>query len=460
MTEWLPDGGEHRRGEWEEGHISVDGIATPYHAGQVFAYNSPRRIIAMIAGTQGGKTSFGPWWLWKKIRLGGGGDYLAVTSSYDLFKLKMLPSIRECFEEILGIGRYWAGDKVLELAHPEEGFLAKRSSDPMWGRIILRSAESSGGLESATAKAAWLDEAGQEKFKVGSWRAIKRRLALNRGDILITTTLYVLGWLDQEVMGPAEESGVEKRYKVGPGELTVIDSEKANTALIQFDSIVNPEYPVEEFEEAREMLPEEEFDMQYRGRVGKMRTLIYDCFDVKRDVVEAFEIPGNWTRWVGMDFGGTNTVAVYFAEDPETGILYGYRLYKEGKLTAAEHAAKIQDGEEHELIIFGGDRSEGQWRKEFGSAGLDVYQPPDIGLEVGLLRVYAAKKKGLVKYFEDLWPIVDENLRYKRKVDEYGNVTDDIVAKKSFHYMDGERYIVGYVKGMTSSYGPNTTRYA
>jgi hypothetical protein len=37
-------------------------------------------------------------------------------------------------------------------------FHAKRADEPMWGRVILRSAQSEGGLESATVKAAWLDE--------------------------------------------------------------------------------------------------------------------------------------------------------------------------------------------------------------------------------------------------------------------------------------------------------------
>lgn len=446
-------------GQWRDGYISDEGVAVPFHLGQVLAYNSSRRIIAMIAGTQGGKTSFVSWWLWKQIRLNGGGDYLAVTATYDLFKLKLLPAMLECFEHILGIGRYWAGDKVLEIADPNEGFLARTSQDRMWARVILRSADSAGGLESATAKAAVLDEAGQEKFRVGSWRAIRRRLALNRGPILITTTLYQLGWLDADVMGPAEETGVEKRYRVGEAELIHIDSEEKDTTLIQYDSIINPQYPVEEFIDARETLPAEEFDMQYRGRVGKSRTLIYDCFSLKKNVVERFTIPGTWKRWVGLDFGGTNTAGVYFAEDPETGVLYAYRLYLEGKLTAAEHALKLMDSD-YELMIFGGTHSEGQWRKEFRTGGLYVHEPPNIGLEVGIMRVYAAKKKRLVVYFSDLWPIIDENLRYKRKVDEYGNVQDEIVAKASFHYMDAERYIVTYVKSTASSLRPSSIRYA
>lgn len=461
---WLPDGGVQVRAgkrKWPEGHISVEGKPVKYHWGQILAYNSPRRRIAMIAGTQGGKTSFGPWWLWKEIRINGGGDYLAVTSSYDLFKLKMLPTMLEVFETILGVGRYWTGDRILELAHPVDGFLAKKSTDVMWGRIILRSAESTGGLESATAKAAWLDEAGQDNFRVTAWRAIKRRLALSRGRVLFTTTLYSVGWLDREIMSPVEKAGETKKYRVGQGEMWVTDSESEDTSLIQYDSVVNPEYPMEEFNEARATLPADEFEMQYRGRTAKLRTLVYDCFDVKDDVIDPFEIPGNWVRWVGIDFGGTNTAAVYFAEDPNSGVLYAYRLYKGGKLSARGHIQELLQGEDTSVMqFFGGDTSEDQWRREFIQAGLYINKPPSVGLEVGILRVYAAKKKGLIKYFDTLWPIVDENLRYKRKTDEMGQVIDEIVAKKSFHYMDAERYIVSYVKATASSLGPGSRRYA
>src|SRR5690606_30690163 len=140
------------------------GVKLHFHDGQMRAWTSTRRIVAMIAGSQGGKTSFGPWWLAREVETCGPGDYLAVTATFDLFKLKMLPETRTVFEDILGIARYWAGDQILELCEhvwdddlgawvPLRGqFRAKRSDDPMWGRIILRSAVAKGGLESATAK--------------------------------------------------------------------------------------------------------------------------------------------------------------------------------------------------------------------------------------------------------------------------------------------------------------------
>lgn len=226
-----------------------------FHPGQARAWLSKRRHTLVLAGTQGGKTSFGPWWLYREIYgMGnlpgyhgmsgrGKGDYLAVTSSFDLFKLKMLPEIRTVFEDVLKVGRYWAGDRVLELINPGTGkFSVNGSSQTMWGRIILRSANAPSGLESATAKAAWLDEVGQDEWDVTAWEAILRRVSLNQGRTLGTTTVYNSGFLKAEIYDRWVNG--DKNYNV-----------------IQFASVINPSFPQEEFETARERLPDWRFKM-------------------------------------------------------------------------------------------------------------------------------------------------------------------------------------------------------
>lgn len=179
-----------------------------FHPGQVKAWQSKKRFIFVLAGTQSGKTTFGPWWLWKEIKECGGGDYLAVSPTYDLFKLKLLPEMLGVFVNILKIGRYYPSERIIEIADPRTGkFSAKLASDKMYARIILRSAEAGskkggagvGGLESATAKAAWLDECGMDTFSLQAWEAVLRRLSLSEGKILGSTTIYNNGWLKREI---------------------------------------------------------------------------------------------------------------------------------------------------------------------------------------------------------------------------------------------------------------------
>lgn len=426
----------------------------PFHAAQVYAYESLRRIVAMIAGSQSGKTSYGPWWLRREI-FGddiypgrGPGDYLAVTATFDLFKLKMLPEFLRVFDEKLHLGRFWAGDKVFELRDPKTGeFWAKKSTDPMWGRVILRSASALGGLESATAKGMWLDECGQDDFSLDAWRALERRGRIHRARALLTTTLYNLGWLKLQVIDRAEEKGTKtiERTSTG-GEIEVTDSAAANICLVQFDSIVNPMFPLDEFERARATMPDDEFQLFYRGRVARLRFLIYDVFDRKQHTCAPMPIPPDWKRYMGLDFGGVNTAALFYAEEPGTKRLYCYREYLAGGKSAKEHVEDMLNGELGRPYVVGGSKSEGQWRKEFAAAGLPVHEPDISDVDIGIQRVYAQHKLDGIVYFNNLEGVLDQKGRYRRVRDKQGNVTDEIENKNAFHFLDAERYIVGAIR--------------
>ncbi len=436
-----------KRANWPDKHlVGIDGQPVPFHRAQEIAYDTMRRFVAMTAGTQSGKTGFGPWWLKHKIDQLGGGDYIAATASFDLFKLKMLPAMRTVFENIFGIARFWSGDRILELRDPATGeFKAKRADDPMWGRIILRSAESEGGLESATAKAGWLDEAGQDSFTIDTWRAILRRLAIFQGPLLITTTLYNLGWLKQQIMDKAVKGGkVMLEHFESGGEIEVTENERENICLVQFDSIINPVFPKDEFDHAKATMPDDEFQMFYRGRAAALRALIYDCFDRTKHTCPRFALPDSWPRYMGLDFGGVNTAALIYAEEPGTGNWYGYREYHKGGRTAKEHAEALLKGEPMVPFTVGGSKSEGQWRQEFRAGGLPVREPAVSEVNVGISRVYGAHKQNKIIYFDDLEGVLDQKGTYKRKRDKEGNITDEIENKATFHFMDAERYIIGY----------------
>ena len=161
------------------------------HAGQERMWDSNKRFVIVLAGAQSGKTSSGPWWLWREIQRtanpNGNNDYLAVTATFPLLRLKMLPEFIRVFQTTLKLGHWYAADRIFELANPKTGELAKRATEPMWGRVIFGSAKNADSLESATAKAAWCDEAGQSNFHIDAQEAVLRRLSLHRGRELITT---------------------------------------------------------------------------------------------------------------------------------------------------------------------------------------------------------------------------------------------------------------------------------
>ncbi|MBI1296675.1 terminase [bacterium] len=329
------------------------------------------------------------------------------------------------FVQALGIGYYWAGDKVLELKDPERGEFwagpSGRSTDSMWGRIILRSASSPGGLESATAKAAIVDEAGQDEFTLEAWEAIMRRLSLSQGRVLIGTTPYNLGWLKTEVYD---------RWKEGDTDYDVI----------QFASTMNPVFPQAELERARRTMPDWRYRMFYLGQFTRPAGLIYGDF-TDQMLVDPFPIPLDWPRVVGVDFGGANTATLALAQAPDE-TWYCYHESLAGDMTTREHAQRameLVDGCE-DVEYVGGAPGETQQRADWTAEGVWVQQPRVSDVESGIDRVITLIKSGKFRVFRTLKGTRDELARYKRKLDQDGNTTEKIEDKSSFHRLDCLRY--------------------
>lgn len=422
------------------------GVELRFHPGQQAAYDSLARIIAMIAGTQGGKTSFGPWWLYREITLEGPGDYLAVTGTYDLFKLKMLPAIREVMEHVLGIARYWAGDQVLEICEhewdealgvwvPQPGrFRARQSTDPMWARVILRSASSEGGLESATAKGAWLDEAGLDDFGLGAWEAILRRLALYRGRILITTTPYNnTGWLKTEVWD---------RWNDGDEQVEVI----------QFASIMNPAFPEDEYKERQRHMIHWKFTMFYKGEFERPAGLVYpDWSDSHPDqggqVITAHAIPPDWGRLLGVDPGPVYYTLLHAAVEPGTDTLIITREEQFSYQSTEEIVADLFSrqrglGLPPFLAYYVGGKPDVQARLDWINAGaIPVYDPPFSAVEDGIDRVTHLLRSDRLRVFATCSGLRADFNTYRRKLDSAGRPLEAIENANAYHYLDALRYI-------------------
>ncbi len=163
------------------------------HPGQRQAWHSTARFVAVLAGIQGGKTSFGPYWLWREMRDRGPGDVLVVTPTFPLLEMKLIGEFRRLFESWFKLGIY-TGAPARRFIFTEEGmrrFYGDRYDPHQHSptRVLFGYASDPESLESATVVAAWCDEAGQKKFRLESWQAILRRLSLAQGRALITTSV-------------------------------------------------------------------------------------------------------------------------------------------------------------------------------------------------------------------------------------------------------------------------------
>ena len=372
------------------------------HPGQTKAWKSEARFVAMIAGTGGGKSWFGPIWLYREIQKYPKDGFLVVSPTYPMFQRIVLPRTKEFLDAVTG-GEYRAGERIYYL--------------PTGGKVFFGSADNPFSLEGVHVRAVWMDEAGQMKRE--AWDVALRRVGFYKGRVLITTTPYNLGWLKTEVFD---------RWKAGDRDYEVV----------QFPSIVNPAYPKEEFERAKATMPDWKFKMFYQGQFARPTGLIYQDFDPAKHVVEPFEIPANWRRIIGVDFGYNNpTAAVWLAGNPD-GVVYAYREYYQREKLPEESGREIKQlsGDERiELVAC--DPSEPATIALYRRLGLPAragYNAVKEGIEA----VIALMKSNRFFVFRGLVNLLDEieNYRWAEKQEQL----KDEPVKEYDHAVDALRY--------------------
>lgn len=277
------------------------------HWGQMpIWYDRKTRNQILIAGSQGGKSHIGPYWLWREIEevvAKGGRD-----KEY-LFGI-IAPTLQMQRQATVGIARMV---RFLEKKFDctEDAFLNKQDLKidlrglgwPVY--IYSGSAERRHRLQGARLEAAWIDEAANVR-DVGIVHVTEQRL-YGKGRLLITTTPYMAGaqWLKQRIE-------------------RVISGEDESTMAVRFPSVVNPYFSLESEANLRASLPPWYFRMMYEAEFEQPQGLVYQ--DVT--YIEPFSIPRHWTRIIGIDptHGGEDEfAAVWIAYDPlepETWYLY------------------------------------------------------------------------------------------------------------------------------------------
>lgn len=384
------------------------------HWGQIRTLNTKSRVCFISAGRQSGKTAWGPIWMYYKMQKCGDGDYLAVSPSFPLQDKKLIPVYIQFFEKTLGIGHLKAAKKIMEI-----------DGNGLHAQIFFGSAKNAASLESATALAAHLDEAGQDDFTWAAWDAVLGRLSRSRGDILITTTLYNLNdWLKKEVYIP---------WKNGDPDYDVV----------QFESIQCPGFSIKEFNWLRQRMPSWRFDMEYRGIYSIPSGLIYPDF-TDAHIIKSFPIPDKWNWHVAIDPGAVHTGIGWFAEEPGTRKYYLVRSYLDGNKTTKMHVQKAMRYPEFGRVKrwVGGAGSEDQFRMDWQAEGIHIREPEIRDVESGIDKVTALFKENRFFIFdtpENQW-VIDELHTYSRELDEQNDPTEYIKDKNKFHACDFIRY--------------------
>ena len=141
----------------------------------------------------------------------------------------------------------------------------------------------------------------------------------------------------------------------------------------RFKSDENPYLPKERIEQARNTSSPDAFATEYEADFRKYVGLVYKMFDRNIHVLSPFDIPQEWDKYRGIDFGSTNpTACVWIAVDNDGNWFLFDEYYESGK-TIDYHAGVIQSKSQN-LQISGtfGDPSGAQWIQEFAEKGIYI----------------------------------------------------------------------------------------
>lgn len=419
-------------------------LTLPLHRGQLEAWSSTKRIVAVFAGWQSGKTVLGPWWLRREMQRRGPGDYAVIAPNYPLLDNKARPEILRVFGD-------WLRSSGNELYVTEQGAKALGWPKGATGRILLRHAERANAIEAFTALAIWVDEPGQIPDLI--WESIQSRGAVHQARYLLTSRPYEHNWYIKQIW--------DKRF------------DRDDIDVINFRSVDNPMFPVEEYELQKAQLPSWKFTMKYDGVPTRPAGQVYDCFGPENEC-DPFLIPEEWPLFVGMDFGLVNTAAVVIAQelkrdwrgnwtDEPTGRYFLIATYHAAtQATAKDHIRAIREivdplvvgGRSRKPRAFGGSHQESGWRESYGLSGLGVGEPPETKVDNQIARLYAAFKARVgegdarapaLRVFRTLTKFLDEVKDFSYELDDEGEPTQKLADEAKYHRLAACRYIASYL---------------
>ena len=386
------------------------------HEYQSKAMLSDKRIIALIAGTGGGKTWFGTHWVWTEYARNM-SDALIVAPTYKVLNQATMRTFVAETKRVYGdYGQYFS----------QSGEFRTR-----WGHIFYcRTAMKPEHMEGLKAGIVWGDEA--SLYKADVWPIMLGRGAMYHARYLLTTTPKGLNWLYHDIYKP---------FKNGDPDIEVV----------QYRSIDNPFYDQAEADLARRRMRHALYRMRYEGRFEKLEGLVYDNAQRERLKHRPFNVPKGWDRWAAVDFGVNHAfVCAWFAHNPSSGKYYVTNLYYRRGLYIQDNvkAMKRKGRLDNLDIIYAGAKSEVQQRDDLRRALRDVGVETAVksgysdDVMIGIAAVYGLINEHKLKIVEKrgMEPLWNEFELYQYKEDNTGRYTKDEIKKEDDDCMDTLRY--------------------
>lgn len=375
------------------------------HQKQYEALSFKTQYCAAIAGVRGGKTFVGSYWAGMKIAEQKGHGIICAPT-YKMLQQATLPTFFEQFPEYR---RYYKEQKqMIEF--------------PNGKNVYVRSADDPLSMEGITADWAWADEAGL--FTILAWTVLRSRTSLTRGQILLTTTPYNMGWLYLDFFKPWQE----KR--------------DLDLTVVTWASVDNPYFPADFYEKEKKRLPPEEFARRYEGQFRKMTGLVYDLWDTQ--IIQPIEGLGQKAdaRFMGADWGFRNPAAlvVIYRYDKA---FYIVDEFKKAEMVTSEILAQMKlFMKEHHINRVYPDPAEPDRLEEARREQIPVYPvSKDITAGVNYVKSLIFEKRLFV--YNTCIATLDEMNQYhypEPKPNQEGKPPKEEPEKVNDHLMDALRY--------------------
>ncbi len=394
-----------------------EGPALFFHF-QLRAYNSSKRIIALIGGTGSGKTWMAPYIIITKWLKEPDSQCIAIGLSYNRHVERVM--IRRV-EEFLN------NYKIRYTMNRSTATMTLHNNN---SQILFGSSENPLSLEGSHLKGGvWIDECGQ--ISRSSFDVAERRTNLHKAPILLTSVPYYNNWLLTDIYKP------------------YLEGKRTDIEWVPCKSLDNLSFDPQVVAEIKARRRPEYFEIFFEGRFARPFGLIYsdppsDEIIVDPEIEFPNGIPPGWPCFSGHDFGINDPNAAVWARlDPHRDILYIVAEYEAPTMTMRQHVERWQKAG---LEVDGafGDPSGADQMLTAAELGYEI-QKSNNDILAGIDLVYDRFKTGRLRVFPSCKALIDYREQYvwaKNSNDEDELLDKPASPQPARHMMDALRYLI------------------
>lgn len=319
-------------------------------------------------------------------------------------------------------------------------------------RVMFRPLDEEQKARSLNLTFFWIEEANGVDYEYFTQLQTRLRNTATKKHRGILSTNPDINWIKSRFLLKAHEiHNSEVNYYRDPADINI------NFSVHIAPTYLNTYLPDTFYEDTARGKPDWWIKRYLHGSFENREGLVFPQYS--DHIIEPFEIPMHWNRWVGGDFGLANPTAFAFlATDPETGITYVYDEHYEAQKPVHYHAEKLLERISNlpynvlkDMIgdAAGQQKSTKDMRSTFDHyAEYGVYWTPSTKkLEDSLMKMFGYFELGRLKIFKTCVNTINELSEYKypeRSLDR-NEVNEDRFEKplsRNDHLIDAIRYVI------------------